>query len=77
MIERTLNFFEEEHLPDVTEAFQLLPRQHLSLHHNAKDDLVAETGAVELTPAMTHQSCGYKPHQTPPPLLGFTPGTHY
>ena len=35
-----LNFFfggGGEHPPDATEAFQLLPRPHLSLHHNGKD----------------------------------------
>ena len=30
-------FLEEEHFPDVTEALQLLPRCHLSLHHNDKE----------------------------------------
>ena len=41
-----------EHPPDATEAFQLLPRRHLSLHHNGKDSLTTETGAVEQTPVM-------------------------
>ena len=41
-----------EHPPDATEAFQLLPRRHLSLHHNGKDSLATETGAVEQTPEM-------------------------
>ena len=30
-------FFWGEHSPDATEAFQLLPRRHRSLHHNGKD----------------------------------------
>ena len=29
-----------------TKAFQLLPRRHLSLHHNGKGSLATETGAV-------------------------------
>ena len=41
-----------EHPPDATEAFQLLPRRHLSLHHNGKDSLATKTGAVEQTPVM-------------------------
>ena len=41
--------------PDVTEAFQLLPRRHLSLHHNGKGSL----GRLY----RKHQWCGYKPHQ--------------
>ena len=45
-------FFLGEHPPDATEAFQLLPRRHLSLHHNGKDCLATETGAVEQTPVM-------------------------
>ena len=40
-------FFEEKHLPDVTEALQLLPRQHLSLHHNGLESLATETGSVD------------------------------
>ena len=45
-------FFWGEHPPDATEAFQLLPRRHLSLHHNGKDSLAIETGVVEQTPVM-------------------------
>ena len=45
-------FFLGEHPPDATEAFQLLPRRHLSLHHNGKDSLATETGVVEQTPVM-------------------------
>ena len=45
-------FWGGEHPPDATEAFQLLPRRHLSLHHNGKDSLATETGAVEQTPVM-------------------------
>ena len=41
-----------EHPPGATEAFQLLPRRHLSLHHNGKDSLSTETGVVEQTPVM-------------------------
>ena len=32
-------FWWGEHPPDVTEALQLLPRRHLTLHHNSKDSL--------------------------------------
>ena len=39
--------------PDVTEAFQLLSRRHLSLHHNGKDSLANETGSAEQTPVMS------------------------
>ena len=45
-------FFFGEHFPDATEAFQLSPKRHLSLHHNGKDSLATETGAVEQTPVM-------------------------
>ena len=48
----TFFFWGGEHPPDATEAFQLLPIRHLSLHHNGKDNLVTETGAVEQTPVM-------------------------
>ena len=33
----SLLFWGGEHLPDVIEIFQLLPRCHLSLHRNGKD----------------------------------------
>ena len=36
-----------EHSQEVTEVFRLLPRRHLSLHHNDKEGLATETGAVE------------------------------
>ena len=42
----------KENHPDVTEAFQLLLRRHLSLHHNGKDSLATEAGAVEQTPVI-------------------------
>ena len=45
-------FWGGEHSPDATEAFQLLPRRHLSLHQNGKDSLATETGVVEQTPVM-------------------------
>ena len=45
-------FFLGQKPPHATEAFQLLPRRHLSLHHNGKDRLATETGAVEQTPVM-------------------------
>ena len=51
-LDRSLFFFLGEHPPDATEAFQLLPRRHLSLHHNGKDSLPTETGAVEQTPVV-------------------------
>ena len=36
-----------KHPPNITEAFQLLPSRHLTLHHNCKDSLANETDAVE------------------------------
>ena len=53
IISAKLHFFwGGEHPPDATETFQLFPRRHLSLHHNGKDSLATETGAVEQTPVI-------------------------
>ena len=44
-----LLLFFPKNIPHVTEALQLLLKWHPYLHHNKKDSLVIETGAVEQT----------------------------
>ena len=61
-------FFLGKHSPDATEAFQLLPRRHLSLHHNGKGSLATRNWCCRVSTS----SVGYKPHQRHPSPPGFT-----
>ena len=57
-----------EHPLDITEALAAFTEAISVLHHNGKDNLAAELGAVEQTPV---RNVVGNQHQSPPPPPGF------